>query len=255
MSLPTSEEEANVSESSEEDSSSASGRDEGAGDAQHHDTQGDGVEKEDKPRGERKKRGRAMPVQGRQHGKSSNSKNDERKRSRTKEKTGANTSKSDENKSKLRFPEYIDVSYEWPDDDHMPCSVCCEESGTDDNEILFCEGKGCRTAVHQYCYGIKKIPKGKWLCDACKKKLDPKKAHCILCPVVGGAVRILEENDTVSSSSVPPPRYAHIACAIWTPGVVIHDPENMKKICIESVETACGDALCQICRQRGGSAM
>lgn len=39
------------------------------------------------------------------------------------------------------------------------------------------------------CYGVSKVPKGKWLCDACKAKLSTAAPNCACCPVVGGAVR------------------------------------------------------------------
>lgn len=44
-------------------------------------------------------------------------------------------------------------------------------------------------AVHQQCYGVHKVPAGKWLCEACKAKLKPRAANCCVCPVVGGAVK------------------------------------------------------------------
>ena len=57
------------------------------------------------------------------------------------------------------------------------------------NAILLCDGKGCRTAVHQACYGVGAVPEGEWLCDGCAARLDPRGAHCLLCPVAGGALR------------------------------------------------------------------
>lgn len=47
----------------------------------------------------------------------------------------------------------------------------------------------CSVAVHQQCYGVHKVPEGKWLCEACRAKLKPGAAHCCVCPVVGGAVK------------------------------------------------------------------
>jgi hypothetical protein len=47
----------------------------------------------------------------------------------------------------------------------------------------------CSVAVHQLCYGVAKVPQGKWLCDGCKAKLKPGASNCCVCPVVGGAVK------------------------------------------------------------------
>jgi len=57
------------------------------------------------------------------------------------------------------------------------------------NEILLCDGEGCDVAVHQACYAVARVPRGKWYCDACKDKLDLAKPNCVCCPVVGGALR------------------------------------------------------------------
>ena len=57
------------------------------------------------------------------------------------------------------------------------------------NEILLCDGEGCDVAVHQACYAVARVPRGKWYCDACKDKLDLSKPNCVCCPVVGGALR------------------------------------------------------------------
>ncbi len=47
----------------------------------------------------------------------------------------------------------------------------------------------CSVAVHQQCYGVHKVPAGKWLCEACKAKLKQGAANCCVCPVVGGALK------------------------------------------------------------------
>jgi hypothetical protein len=57
------------------------------------------------------------------------------------------------------------------------CDVCLEGDWTDDNQIVFCEGKRCPgIAVHQRCYGILRIPEGDlpWLCDVCQQEVDVK---------------------------------------------------------------------------------
>ena len=62
------------------------------------------------------------------------------------------------------------------------------------NLLLICEGRGCSVVVHQQCYGVARIPKGRWLCDACTDKLSPAAANCACCPVVGGALRKVSED-------------------------------------------------------------
>lgn len=57
------------------------------------------------------------------------------------------------------------------------------------NEILLCDGAGCDVAVHQQCFGLTRVPRGKWFCDACTDKLDLSKPNCVCCPVTGGVLR------------------------------------------------------------------
>ena len=77
-------------------------------------------------------------------------------------------------------------------------------SGVRRNEILLCDGEGCDVAVHQACYAVARVPRGKWYCDACKDKLDLSQPNCVCCPVVGGALRkvvftvLLVESQAVS---------------------------------------------------------
>ena len=51
-----------------------------------------------------------------------------------------------------------------------PCAVCTStytaEAGV--HAMLFCEG--CDTGTHVECAKLKAVPRGEWLCKACKKK-------------------------------------------------------------------------------------
>ena len=48
--------------------------------------------------------------------------------------------------------------------------------------MLLCEGRGCRVAAHQQCYGVPSLPTGKWLCDGCSAGISPAASACTLCP-------------------------------------------------------------------------
>ncbi len=47
-----------------------------------------------------------------------------------------------------------------------------------------------QVVVHQDCYGVRKIPKGEWLCATCKSGVPPHTALCPMCPVQGGAMKV-----------------------------------------------------------------
>lgn len=76
------------------------------------------------------------------------------------------------------------------------------------NEILLCDGEGCDVAVHQACYAVARVPRGKWHCDACKDKLDLAKPNCVCCPVVGGVLRKVSSHLVFTVSPSPQWRIA-----------------------------------------------
>jgi hypothetical protein len=70
------------------------------------------------------------------------------------------------------------------------CAICNSgEYEEEINEIVFCGS--CMIPVHQYCYGIDKVPEDDWICNNCyvfemKRGLLVK---CMLCPRLGGAMK------------------------------------------------------------------
>ena len=52
------------------------------------------------------------------------------------------------------------------------CCVCADDTGYDDNMLVYCDGDGCEVAVHQLCYGVGKVPDGDWYCRRCEFKLS-----------------------------------------------------------------------------------
>lgn len=50
------------------------------------------------------------------------------------------------------------------------CCVCADDNGTSDNLLVYCDGAGCRVAVHEACYGIRNLPEGAWFCRSCEHK-------------------------------------------------------------------------------------
>lgn len=50
------------------------------------------------------------------------------------------------------------------------CCVCADDNGTSDNLLVYCDGVGCRVAVHEACYGIRNLPEGEWFCRSCEHR-------------------------------------------------------------------------------------
>ena len=87
------------------------------------------------------------------------------------------------------------------------------------NEILLCDGEGCDVAVHQSCYAVARVPRGKWYCDACKDKLDLAKPNCVCCPVLGGVLRKVQQ--LLTATRLPLLREALTRCCC-TDSVLLH---------------------------------
>ena len=96
------------------------------------------------------------------------------------------------------------------------------------NEILLCDGEGCDVAVHQSCYAVARLPRGKWYCDACKDKLDLAKPNCVCCPVLGGPLR------KVAAAS-------HALCFL------VHSQSLHALISLEDVAASCAQCWKAIC--------
>jgi hypothetical protein len=74
-----------------------------------------------------------------------------------------------------------------PDD--IVCLICNDGDYEDNDLIVYCSS--CQMTVHQSCYGIVNIPKEDWICYPCLafELKDSKEVQCILCPVIGGAMK------------------------------------------------------------------
>ena len=80
------------------------------------------------------------------------------------------------------------------------CMICQDGEVTIKNQIVFCEG--CNVAVHQYCYGVPRVPEGDWYCRKCEAK--EKEAMCQLCPIkIGAFVPVITGG------------WVHAECAKW----------------------------------------
>ena len=126
--------------------------------------------------------------------------------------------------------------------DIMICGICLESESTEEDEVVACDG--CGITVHEGCYGDiddveddksdSDAPTEPWFCDACKAGVEP---SCELCPVKGG---IFKQTDTG--------RWAHLVCALYTPGVGFRDIEKLQTIVLEDVpHSKWGLKQCMLC--------
>ncbi|DBB02002.1 hypothetical protein WJX77_007509 [Trebouxia sp. C0004] len=148
----------------------------------------------------------------------------------------------------------LPVKLDWDSDDEA-CNVCGDDEQAEGNEILLCDGEGCDVAVHQACYAVARVPRGKWYCDGCKDKLDLAKPNCVCCPVLGGALRKVPSLGPVKAAQGYPNKkpYLHLACALWTPEILISDPEGMRGPKLDALRQHRVDLTCAICKQAGGA--
>ncbi|KAI7993840.1 Histone-lysine N-methyltransferase trr [Camellia lanceoleosa] len=76
------------------------------------------------------------------------------------------------------------------------CCVCGSSNNDEINCLLDC-GR-CLIRVHQACYGVSKVPRGRWYCRPCRT--SSKNIVCVLCGYGGGAMtRALYSRNIVKS--------------------------------------------------------
>jgi hypothetical protein len=86
-----------------------------------------------------------------------------------------------------------------------PCAVCGDDDEDDEDLLITCDC--CNLMTHMSCYGINKKPDGSpWLCDACSLGLHQRPPPCVLCPVLGGPLKMTTDG-----------RWCHRVCAAWMP--------------------------------------
>ena len=149
------------------------------------------------------------------------------------------------------------------DEDDGVCSVCGNGECADDDAILICDG--CDMMAHQSCYAIPNVPEGSWYCPRCEDlrargmlgQAPAVDTHlCALCPCYGGALWSISGK---MPAGVQPIRWAHAACAIWTPEVKVTfvDPENEGDnpgvhVNVSKISPARVNLGCRECKQKGG---
>jgi hypothetical protein len=70
--------------------------------------------------------------------------------------------------------------------------------------------------VHMRCYGMCSPPDGSsWLCDVCRLPGLSSPPPCVLCPRLGGAMKVTAEGG-----------WCHLLCATWIPGMCVADQDT-----------------------------
>ncbi|XP_037076344.1 protein AF-10-like [Pollicipes pollicipes] len=120
------------------------------------------------------------------------------------------------------------------------CCVCSDESGWDENPLVYCDGDGCNVAVHQACYGIVSVPPGPWFCRKCESQERAARVRCELCPSKGGALKRTDQNG-----------WAHVVCALYIPEVRFGDVATMEPILVSIVPPDRFSKSCCLCELHG----
>lgn len=143
------------------------------------------------------------------------------------------------------------------------CDVCClGQSAMASNRMLRCSN--CKASVHQKCYGVHAVPKGKWLCAWCKyvesAGVSSKKEAastlsmpCVLCPKGKGALKPAKTDPdrTADGGSL---QFAHLFCSLWRPEVLVEDMDSMEPVTnIGSVQENPIKMVCTICKVKRGA--
>ncbi|VDK57615.1 unnamed protein product [Anisakis simplex] len=127
-------------------------------------------------------------------------------------------------------------------DEDAYCDICRQTDYEDDDEIIFCDG--CNLGVHQSCYGLDSVPKDEWLCNACTLLGYKAQPRCVLCPLLGGALKCMKGGET----------WAHVVCALWIPEVRFGDVDHREPINnVSDVPSERWTLKCSVCDTKQGA--
>ncbi|KAL5719182.1 hypothetical protein ACHQM5_011996 [Ranunculus cassubicifolius] len=121
------------------------------------------------------------------------------------------------------------------------CAICRWVEDWDYNKIIICNR--CQIAVHQECYGARKIKDlTSWVCRACEKPNVQR--ECCLCPVKGGALKPSDVDNL----------WVHVTCAWYQPDVAFANDEKMEPaLGILRIPSTSFVKVCVICKQVHGA--
>ncbi len=142
--------------------------------------------------------------------------------------------------------------------DDVRCSVCWSGDCEDDNKIVGCDG--CGVWVHQSCYGIVVVPKGKWFCDPC----DPERTGAAAAaagnkpPTADLKCTVCDNSDDraykplAKSKPTDPDRWIHASCAMWHTGPEFVNAKTFSPVkSADQIDPARFRLKCQFCKKRG----
>jgi hypothetical protein len=110
-----------------------------------------------------------------------------------------------------------DVGLEFGVDGDDLCAACDNGDGSDENQIIYCDG--CNMPVHQHCYGLDTVASGRWECDVCRAAPAVRDAvACELCKRKRRHDRFLDAWRRVDAD-----RWVHVACVLWIPEAFFDD--------------------------------
>lgn len=121
------------------------------------------------------------------------------------------------------------------------CAVCRWVEDWDYNKMVICNR--CQIAVHQECYGVRKLQNfASWVCRVCET--PDIKRECCLCPVKGGALK-----PTTTGQF-----WVHVACAWFSREVSFLNDETMEPADgILNIQTKRFLQVCVVCKQMHGA--
>jgi len=134
--------------------------------------------------------------------------------------------------------QYHPVKVKWTTE---RCAVCRWVEDWDYNKMVICNR--CQIAVHQECYGVRKLQNfASWVCRACET-LDIKR-ECYLCPVKGGALK-----PTTTGQF-----WVHVTCAWFSREASFLNDETMEPADgILNIRTKHFLQVCVVCKQMHGA--
>lgn len=136
----------------------------------------------------------------------------------------------------VRSAHFQDFKPSFDVNDDFSCCACASTAVDDDNAMIQCEGE-CQEWVHVACYGLRSIPEGAFICEACE--LPEAHKTCVIC----------KKSDGLMKKSVCG-KFVHPCCVLFTNELTVDD--DMRVNNLDEIDSERVNLMCIICKKSNG---
>eukprot|EP01083_Nonionella_stella_P151508 484164_1 len=127
------------------------------------------------------------------------------------------------------------------------CDVCRESTTDEHGPLMICANEKCGVVVHKFCYGVRRLIPGKWMCDPCRERIPNTNLTCSLCSVKGELHAFRKCTDGT---------WAHMLCGSYIPELFFTSVKRRRlEIEVKSLIRVRRKLRCIVCGTKNGACL